>query len=139
MTSSLNLLAAVSLMELVLLALVIVFFFRLKRSEKSMNDLARKHDQMLNKLTFNAELEQELVSSFETRQQELVELDKELAAKAKELKKLIKQAESMSKSPDFLREIIFEGRRQGRTYTEIARSTGLSVEEVELIIEQASR
>lgn len=139
MTSSLTLLAVVSLLELLLLTLVIVFFFRLKRSEKSMNDLTQKHDQMLNKLRFNAELEQELVSSFETRQQELVELDKNLAAKAKELKKLIKQAESMSKSPDFLREIIFEGRRQGKTFSEIARSTGLSVEEVELIVEQASR
>jgi uncharacterized protein HemX len=137
MTSSLILLVIVSLLELLLLVLVVVFFYRLKRSEKAMNALTEKHEQMLQKLKFNAELEQELVSSFETRQQELVELDKKLHTKAEELKRLIEQAESMSRSPDFLREIIMEGRRQGKTPLAIAKSTGLSVEEVEIIMEQS--
>jgi hypothetical protein len=101
-----------------------------------MNELTKKHDQMLSKIKFNAELEQELLSSFTTRQQELVELDQELGARAADLKKLINEAKSMSKSPDLIRRVIAEGRRQGKTTHEIARSTGLSVEEVELIIEQ---
>lgn len=137
MTSSIILFIALSVLELLLLILVIVFFLRLKKSEKSMNELVEKHSQMLQKIRFNAELEHELVSSFETRQQELVEIDKKLKARAEELQKLIKQAESMSRSPDLLRQIILEGRRQGKTPQAIARSTGLSVEEVELIMEQS--
>jgi uncharacterized protein HemX len=137
MTSSVILFIALSFLELLLLILVIVFFIRLKKSEKSMNHLVEKHSQMLQKLRFNAELEQELLSSFETRQQELVEIDKKLKARAEELQKLIKQAESMSRSPDLMRQIILEGRRQGKTPQAIARSTGLSVEEVELIMEQS--
>lgn len=136
MTSSFIFLAAVSILELLLLVLVVVFFFRLKRSETMMNSLIEKHSEMLQKLRFNAELEQELVSSFEARQKELMALDEKLTARAEELSRLIKQAESVSSSPDFLREVILEGRRQGKTPQAIARSTGLSVEEVELIMEQ---
>lgn len=136
MTSSLTLFVTLTLLELLLLFLVIVFFLRLKKSEKTMNELVEKHSQMLQKLRFNAELEQELVSSFETRQQELVELDKKLKTRADELTRLIKQAETMSRSPDFLRQVILEGRRQGKTPQAIAKNTGLSVEEVELIMEQ---
>jgi uncharacterized protein HemX len=137
MTSSVILFIALSVLELLLLILVIVFFIRLKKSEKSMNELVEKHSRMLQKIRFNAELEQELLSSFETRQQELVEIDRKLKSRAEELQKLIKQAESLSSSPDLMRQIILEGRRQGKTPQAIARSTGLSVEEVELIMEQS--
>ncbi|WP_461210611.1 hypothetical protein [Desulfocurvus sp. DL9XJH121] len=137
MSSSLTLLFLVSLTELVVLVVVLVFFFRLKRSEALLSALQENQENLLKKLHFNAELEQELVSTFAQRQAGLEKLDEALDAKTRELEKLIKQAESVSRSPQFLREIILSGRRQGRTIPELASSTGLSMDEVELILEQA--
>lgn len=137
MSSSLILLFLVSLTELFVLVVVLIFFFRLRRSEALLNSLQENQESLLKKLHFNAELEQELVSTFERRQNDLQLLDQALERRANTLEKLLKQAEGVCRSPQFLREAILSGRRQGRSVPDLATATGLSVDEVELILEQA--
>jgi len=124
--------------EVLLLGLVIVFFLRLRKSEEVLSKLRDKQEELLNKLRFNTQMERELVASFEERQAELAALDQALAARAKELSKLLKQAQEMSRSPEFLRELVLTGHKRGKSAQELARSTGMSVDEVEFIIEQAA-
>lgn len=137
MTSSFIFLLFLSLSELALLGLLLVFFQRLKRSETILNALQQNQESLLSKLHFNAELEQELVITFEKRQAELSKLDDQLEQRAEELRKLVKQAEQISHSPQFMREVIISGSRKGKSPQALALSTGLSVDEVELILEQA--
>ncbi|GAB6176376.1 hypothetical protein JCM16814_12670 [Desulfobaculum senezii] len=139
MTSSFLLLLFLSLSEIVLLGLLLVFFMRLRRSESVLNSLQQNQESLLAKLHFNAELEQELVSSFEKRQAELSKLDDLLEKRSDELQKLVKQAEQISRSPQFLREVILSGHRKGKSAQALALSTGLSVDEVELILDQAGQ
>lgn len=128
-----------SLVELALLSVVVVFFLRLKKSEVLLGQLQSRQAEFLNKLTFNAQLEQEMVSTFEKRQAELAQLDQELEARAKDLGRLLRQADELCRSPQFLRQIILAGHGQGKTPEVMAKATGLSVEEVEMILEQAKR
>ncbi len=128
-----------SLMELLLLAVVILFFWRLRRSEGTLNKLQQKQEELLNRLHFNEEMEQELMVSFGERQRELVGLEEVLSARSTELKKLISKAEEIGRSPHVLREIILKGYRQGRSAKELARATGISLDEVELILMEAKR
>lgn len=137
MSSSLALLFIVSLTELALLVVVLVFFLRLRRSEALLGALQDKQEELLRKLHFNAELEQELVSTFTERQEMLSRLDERLQDRAADLEKLLKQAEQVSRSPRFLRELVLSGHRQGKPAQALAMATGLSVDEVELIIGQA--
>ncbi|MBU1003335.1 MAG: hypothetical protein KKE73_12555 [Proteobacteria bacterium] len=139
MSSSLVLLFLVSLTELLLLVVVLFFFMRLRRSESLLNSLQEKQESLLRNLHFNAELEQELVSTFEKRQTELGRLNSALEERILEVKRLLQQTEQVSRSPHFLREVILSGRRQGKSVPELASSTGLSVDEVELILDQASQ
>ncbi|MHC1710651.1 MAG: hypothetical protein AB9872_00645 [Solidesulfovibrio sp.] len=122
--------------ELALLMLVVLFFSRLRRSEELLAKLQKNQDSLLKKLDFNAKLEQELVGSFERRQAELAELDQKLEERRKELEKLIKKAKEYSRSPDFLRQIILNGTRRGQSSQALAKATGLSLDEVELILAQ---
>ncbi|MFW5487194.1 MAG: hypothetical protein ACNI3A_02030 [Desulfovibrio sp.] len=131
------LLLVLSVTEILLLLLVVVFFLRLRQSEAVLSKLRSKQEELLNKLRFNAQLEQEIVASFEQRQNELTKLDQLLEARAADMKRLLKQAEEVCKSPQFLREIVVTGCKRGKSSQELARATGLSLEEVELIIEQA--
>ncbi len=99
-------------------------------------DLQSRQQEFINKLQFNAQLENELVNTFEKRQEELSRLDQQLEEKSKKLEKIIKQAQEFSKSPQFLRQIILTGHRSGKSPSQLAKSTGLSIDEVELIIDQ---
>ncbi|NJB67054.1 uncharacterized protein HemX [Desulfobaculum xiamenense] len=137
MNPTLTLLLIMSITEFLLLGLLLVFFLRLRRSESALNTLQQKQESILAKLHFNAELEQELVSTFAKRQSELSQLDNLLEERAKDLRKLVRQAEEISRSPQFLREVIISGRRKGKSPQALALTTGLSVDEVELILEQA--
>ena len=47
-------------------------------------------------------------------------------------------AEGITRSPQFLRELILNGQRKGLSAKQIARNAGLSVDEVELIMSQNS-
>jgi len=137
MSLSLTFLFVVSLAEIFLLIVVLCFFRRLRKTEALLNKLKQNQEEFLRKLHFNAELEQELLSSFEKRQAELGELDKKLSARAAELQALMKQAGQVVRSPRLFREIVLKGREQGRSVEDLAISLGLSVDEVELILEQA--
>ena len=122
--------------ELALLLLVVLFFSRLRRSEDLLAKLQKNQDSLLSKLDFNAKLEQELVGSFTRRQAELAELDQKLEQRRAELEKLVKKAQEFSRSPDFLRQIIVNGSRRGQSPLALAKATGLSLDEVELILAQ---
>lgn len=125
-----------TLCELVLLLLVVLFFSRLRRSEDLLAKLQKNQDGLLKKLDFNAKLEHELVDSFRRRQIELAELDKKLEERRAELEKLVKKAQEYSRSPDFLRQIIVNGARRGQSAQALAKATGLSLDEVDLILAQ---
>lgn len=123
--------------EIVLLAVVIIFFLRLKKSETLLSGLQMKQEEFLKRLQFNTQLENELVTTFEQRQQELVALNADIEKRAAELQKLIDQARDYCKSPQFMREIIIKGHNAGKSPAQLAKSTGLSLEEVELILDQS--
>lgn len=123
--------------EVILLGVVIMFFLRLKKSEALLTGLQTKQEEFIKRLQFNTQLENELVATFEQRQQELVALNNEIEDRAAELKKLVNQANEYCKSPQFMREIIIKGHRAGKSPIQLAKSTGLSLEEIELIIDQA--
>lgn len=137
MTGYSTLIIFLTLCELVLLLLVVLFFSRLRRSEELLAKLQLNQDTFIKKLDFNARLEQELVSSFQSRQAELAELDQKLEQRRAELEKLVKKAEEFSRSPDFLRQVIANGARRGQSAQALAKATGLALDEVELILAQA--
>ena len=71
--------------ELALLLLVVLFFSRLRRSEDLLAKLQKNQDALLSKLDFNAKLEQELVGCCTRRQTALAELDRKLGLRPDEL------------------------------------------------------
>lgn len=130
------LIAGFSILELVVLVGVLFFYLRLRRSEAMLNSLQGNQDALLARIEMNARLEREIVATFAQRQAELQNLDKKLEERALELRRLLEQAEGISRSPQFLRELILNGRRKGLSSRQIARNSGLSVDEVELILTQ---
>jgi len=130
---------AISLLQVALLAGVIAFFLRLRCSEQLLTKLQKNQHEFLKKIEKSSELEKQFLENFAERQSELLVLDKQLAERERELRQLLQQAEGLSQSPGFLRQIILSGHRKGKSAGELARSTGLSVEEVEIILEQALR
>jgi uncharacterized protein HemX len=137
MNAPILLLVLFTLVEVILLGLVISFFLRLKKSQALVRQMQANHEHLLKKLQFNAQLEQEIVDTFERRQQELLQLDQRLEDRRDELASLLKQAEELTRSPQFLRQIIMAGHREGRSPQQLAKATGLTLEEVRLIIDQA--
>jgi hypothetical protein len=125
-----------TLAEMALLGAVLFFFVRLKRSENLLTKLQANQEKLLSHLHQNAELERELMATFTQRQMELRILDQRLEDRAETLRRLLEQAEGILRSPQFLREIILNGRKKGLSAQKIALSAGLSVDEVELILTQ---
>ena len=125
-----------TLAEMALLGAVLFFFIRLKRSEKLLTELQANQENLLMRLHQNVELEQELMATFSQRQTELRTLDQRLEDRAETLRRLLEQAEGIVRSPQFLRELILNGRKKGMSAQKIALSAGLSVDEVELILAQ---
>lgn len=130
------LIIACSALELLLLGGALVFYLRLRHSESLLNTLQDNQQSLLARIEMNARLEREIVATFAQRQAELRELDGKLEARARDLRRLLEQAEGITRSPQFLREIILNGRRKGLSSRQIARNAGLSVDEVELILAQ---
>ena len=133
-----TLIAGFSILELVVLGGVLFFYLRLRRSEAMLNTLQGNQEALLARIEMNARLEREIVATFAQRQAELQNLDEKLEERAQELRRLLEQAEGISRSPQFLRELILNGRRKGLSSRQIARNSGLSVDEVELILAQES-
>ena len=137
MDFSLWLLAVIAVMELLLFALLFIFFSRLRRSEDVLLRLRQSQDNLMQRMHQNAELEKELVASFAQRQKELKYLDMRLEERAADLRELLEQAEAVSRSPQFLRELISAGRQKGKSLPQLAKETNLSIDEVELILAES--
>ena len=133
------LLIALTAFEFILLALLLTFFARLRRSEQLLVKLQAGQKSLLDNLQQNAQIESDLISSFAERQKELALLDTQLKERITVLKRLLSQAETISRSPQFLRELVISGTRQGTPLQELAKSTGLSLDEVKLILAQANQ
>lgn len=127
-------LVAVTVAELTLIILVLLFFVRLRRSEQILSALQSNQDDLMERMLRNTELEQEMVASFAQRQQELIQLNRVMEERILNLRKLVEQAEGITRSPHFLREIILNCRRKGQNVDEIVRRTGLARDEIELIL-----
>ena len=112
------------------------FFICACAPETLLNTLQGNQESLLARIEMNARLEREIVATFAQRQAELRSLDEKLEERAQELRRLLEQAEGICRSPQFLREIILNGRRKGLSSRQIARNAGLSVDEVELILAQ---
>ncbi len=125
-----------SLVELGLLITIVILFIRLRRSEVLLKELRHSQKELLDKLTFNAELEREIVRSFEERQRELSVLDAKLEERIGEAKALLKQLREFSSSPKVLKQLVISGYKRGESKRSLARRTGLSLEEIEWILEQ---
>ncbi|MGE4442975.1 MAG: hypothetical protein AB7D27_16040 [Desulfomicrobium sp.] len=130
-------LAASTVMEIVLIALAVFFYNKLKQSELLVRSLQDRQDEFLQKLDMNARLEKEIIGTFTKRQEELTALEEKLHYRAVEMRRLLEQAENFTKSPQFLRQTILSGFKRGQSAEALAQSTGLSVDEVELILDQA--
>jgi hypothetical protein len=129
-------LAASTAVELLLMVLAIIFYLKLKQSELLVRSLQDKQQEFLQKLDFNARLEKEIVETFAKRQEELALLEDKLHQRSTEMRRLLEQAENFTKSPQFLRQTILSGFRRGQSPQALAQATGLSVDEVELILDQ---
>ncbi|NCD25514.1 MAG: hypothetical protein EOL86_07980 [Deltaproteobacteria bacterium] len=129
-------LAISTLLELGLLSLAVLFFIKLRKSESLLQTLQDRQHEFLQRLDFNARLENELVNTFAKRQEELAALEEKLQHRALEMRRLLEQADTFTKSPQFLRQTILSGYRRGQSARALAQATGLSVDEVELIIDQ---
>ena len=133
---SLYLLVISTIIEVILLTTIIFIFYKLKRSEDFMLRLKQSQKELLDKLTFNEQIEKELVKSFEERQRQLALLDSKLEKKLREAREVLKQLEEASNSPKVLKDIIIKGYKKGEGLESLARRTGLSIEEIEWILEQ---
>lgn len=133
------LLALVTIFEFVFFFLLLSFFRRLRKSEELLLKLQAGQNSLLVNVEQNAQLEKDLIASFVERQRELKHLDMQLEERAAQLTKLLGQAEAVSRSPQFLRELILTGVRQGKAPLELARATGLSLDEVKLILAQSGQ
>jgi uncharacterized protein HemX len=129
-------LAISTLLEVVLLSLAVLFFIKLKKSENLLQTLQDRQHDFLQRLDFNARLETELVNTFAQRQAELAALEEKLQNRAVEMRRLLEQAENFTKSPQFLRQTILSGFRRGQSVAALAQATGLSIDEIELILDQ---
>ncbi len=128
------LLFALTVAELALMALVLFFFLRLRRSEQILAAMQANQDDLMDRMLRNAELEQEMVATFAQRQEQLAQLNGAMEHRVQTLRKLLDQAEGISRSPHFLREVILNCRRKGQSVEQIAKNTGLARDEIELIL-----
>ncbi len=129
-------LALITVAELFLIILVLIFFRRLRKSEQVMLAMQNNQEELMDRMVRNANLEQELVATFVQRQEELERLNIAMEERIFMLKKLIKQAEEISHSPYLLREVIMNSRKKGMNTDMIAQKTGLAKDEIELMLKK---
>ncbi len=131
---SLFFIVLLTIAEIVLIVLVFMFFLRLKKSEEVVQKLQENQDLLLERVYRNAALEQELVATFSQRQEQLASLIPRVEERIVHMQKLLSQAEGITRSPQFLRELIANSKKKGMSAQQIAAKTGLSKDEVELIM-----
>jgi len=133
---NLLILASITIAEFILIVLVLLFFKRLRKSEYALESLQSNQAEILDRMLRNASLEQEIVTTFIQRQEQLERLNIAMEERIYVLKRLIKQAEEISHSPYFLREVIMNCRKKGQTIEMIAQKTGMARDEIELIFKK---
>ncbi len=122
--------------ELIIIFLVLLFFRRLKRSEEALEHLQRNQEEFMDRLHRNVQLEQEMVTTFIQRQEQLERLNIAMEERIYHLKNLIKQAEEISHSPYLLREIILSSKKKGLSLDMIAKKTNMAKDEIEIILKK---
>lgn len=127
-------LVALTVAELIVIFLVLLFFFRLRRSEHLLSLLQSNQNTLMERLARNAELEHDLVATFAQRQEQLQNLTTKMDDRIRTLRRLLEQAEGITRSPHFLREVILNCRKKGQSPEQISQTTGLARDEVELIL-----
>ena len=133
---NLLILASITVAELILIILVLLFFKRLRRSEEVLETLQSNQEEFMDRMMRNANLEQEMVTTFIQRQEHLERLNIAMEERIYMLKRIIKQAEEISHSPYLLREIIMNCRKKGHNIDMIAQKTGMARDEIELILKK---
>ncbi|MDR3176575.1 MAG: hypothetical protein LBU06_08600 [Desulfovibrio sp.] len=128
----------ISIAELALFFLLLRFFIRLRKSEDLLLTLSNGQQGLMEKLRVNSELERELVQSFAVRQAELQKLGEDIDARAAQLRALLDRTEKLGRSPQLLREVIVSGKKKGLSVAQLAKSAGISVDEVELVLAQTN-
>ena len=88
------LIAAFSVLELMVLGGVLFFYLRLRRSEAMLNALQGNQEALLARIEMNARLEREIVATFAQRQAELQNLDEKLEERARDLRRLLETLNS---------------------------------------------
>ena len=133
---NLLILASITIAELILIVLVLLFFKRLRKSEQALEGLQNNQEEIMDRMLRNASLEQEIVATFIQRQERLERLNIAMEERIYALKRLLKQAEEISRSPYLLREVIMACRKKGQNIDVIAQKTGMARDEIELILKK---
>lgn len=136
MFMNLFILASITVAEFILIILVLLFFKRLRKSEEALERLQSNQEEFMDRMLRNANLEQEMVTTFIQRQEHLERLNIAMEERIYMLKKLIKQGEEISHSPYLLREVIMNCRKKGLNIDMIAQKTGMAKDEIELILKK---
>ncbi len=129
-------LIGITVAEFVLIILVLLFFKRLRRSEEALEQLQNNQEEFMDRLYRNVQLEQEMVTTFIQRQEQLERLNIAMEERIYHLDRLLKQADDISHSPYLLREIIMSAKKKGHSMEMIAKKTGMAKDEIELILKK---
>ncbi len=132
----LYILIGLTLAEFIIIFLVLLFFKRLRRSEQALEHLQSNQEEFMDRLLRNVQLEQEMVTTFIQRQEQLERLNIAMEERIYYLKNLIKQAEDISHSPYLMREIIMNSKKKGLPLDMIAKKTGMAKDEIEIILKK---
>ena len=86
-----------------------------------LNSLQDNQQTLLARIEMNARLEKEIVATFAQRQAELRELDSKLEQRANDLRRLMAQAEGITRSPQLFEGNYHNGKRKGLSSRQIAK------------------
>lgn len=122
-----------SCIEIALFVALLFFYKKVKTSENLIANLYKNQHKFLQMLNANSSLEQEFSKSFAEHVGQLKQLDSETVRRIEQLERLFSRADTVIRSPEFLRETILQGLRQGLSKEVLAHRTGASIQEIEII------
>ncbi|MDE7469404.1 MAG: hypothetical protein K2M30_03855 [Desulfovibrionaceae bacterium] len=122
-----------SCVEIALFFALVLFYKKVKTSENLVANLYKNQHTFLQMLNENSSFEQEFEKSFAQHIEHLRALDRETRKRIERLESLLSHADTFIQSPAVLRETILQGLRQGISKERLAHTTGISIQEVEII------
>ena len=122
-----------SCVEIALFLALVLFYKKVKTSENLVANLYKNQHTFLQMLNENSSFEQEFEKSFAQHIEHLRALDRETRKRIERLENLLSHADTVIQSPAVLRETILQGLRQGISKERLAHTTGISIQEVEII------